>query len=77
MVTLTVENLPIWFNNRKPYLNDAPIPFSNCIRFKYIKSARKMAKGIIYKYSDAEVIIERWIKNKNKRRIKYEIWSNK
>ena len=71
---LGVNNLNIWFNNRKAYLNTAPTPFCNWIEFRTIAQARRFAQNIINQYPDAEVEIIRYT---DKHYHKTEIWTKR
>ena len=76
MVSLTVTNLDIWFEHGKP-IEGYSTPARNYRHFKYIKAARKMARGILDRYPAAIVEITRWRGPKlHAKRVKVETWSD-
>lgn len=72
MVHIEVFGPNVWFHKGKPFLwgEDNPIPFSNTRYFKSVKTARKMARGILDNYPDAIVNICRYTNG----RMKVEEW---
>jgi hypothetical protein len=75
-IHIQVEGPDIWFQHGKP-IEGYSTPADSYRSFRTISKARKMANGILNKYPEAAVIIDRhpkfnqWLKRK---RVKGEIW---
>ena len=81
MVNVTCFGLTtIWFHGNKPFdheLNGELYPRKSHARYKSIRTARRIARGIIARWPDQEVWITRYSVHGGKGSIKSELWSRR